>query len=405
MKTRDTEQCGLYYRLVTDACSKLVFVNDPGLAPGNIAKVLYPLRKCKRNEGFHFRGRYSCGKCEVCIANKFRVELDSITGRMFDPDIHPLVFFTLPLPQWPDGLPVINNCKNVGELLYWTPALLDKSSRDGFRMNDILLEFKRMAFDCVESCFPNCKIGVALFLHLSNDYLQFSPHVHGVICVTGMDKQYWPLKKVNGQFPDLAKAWRRVLGPGKRSLRSFRDELHDRWSNGCGTFFEKILTNCRQGILPGIQTENIGYQFIRQHPDAVVNIGSVISEAIRDDKKCVRAQWMKINKATGLEDPEGALGNVLRYGASGNMKTTEFRDLGAGMFSVVFQKGGIRKSCGKHDVLCRRLAQLRYASKGVRRYQLKGLFGAALGGRGTPYGRALTQEMNKGYPRTQQGAQ
>ena len=402
MKASNTIHRELYYQLENSASHNLHLSDDEGLVPSDVTTPFLPIEECKWNEDSPIRGIWPCGRCEVCLGYGLGRRVTSIVSRILDPTIHPMVSFTLSLPKWPVILPVINNCKNVGELLYWTPALLDG---DCLGMRDILNAYRKIAFNVVESIFPDTRIGVALFLHLANDYLQFSPHLHGIICSTGIAEEYWPLKMVNGEFPELGQGWRRVLGKEKMPLRDLKNELQIGWADAVGNYFQDILSVCKQNILPGIQTKNIGYQFLKNHPGVVNNVGHEISSAIRADKKCVYVKWMKVNSAIGLEEPVAALGNVVGYGASGNLKTTQFEKERRGRYSVFFKKSGSNQSCGKHDVLCRRLAQLRYASKGVRRYQLKGLFGAALGGRGTPYGRALTQEMNKGYPRTQQGAQ
>lgn len=336
---------------------------------------------------------HPCGRCEVCREYAVRERFHSLSERMLSPVVHDYAAFTLSLPKWPDVLPVVDNCKSVGELLYWTPELVN------LEMKDILRDMKAMAFGCVESCFPGCRVGVGLFLHFTNDFLQFSPHFHGVLCATGLDASYWPLKRVKGEFPKMGDAWRKVLGQGKRSLRDFRSELHERWADGLGSFYENILTKCHVSMLPGMDTTNIGYRLLQRHPDVVKDIGSVIAEAVRDDDRCLKVEWMKRDRVTGEEDPEGVFGKVLRYGLSGSMKSTEFRGLGGRMFSVVFRQNGRIRSCGDRPLLYRRLAQLHYASQGVRRYQVKGLFGAALGGRGKAYGRAFVEAMNRGYPR------
>jgi len=400
MKSIGQDVESVYFQLLNDTHRKAFYLDDVGLVPGSPSSVLKRQVGCARNIDNPYHRDYPCGACEVCMEKGVVRKLLKLSQRMLDPEIHEYVFFTLSLPKWPFGLPVVDGCKNLGELLYWTPPLIAEPCREGLGMQDILGGLKAVGFRVVESCFPDSVLGVVLFLHLADDYLQFSPHLHGVVCATALAKDCWPLKRDSrGGFPDMARAWRRALLRGGVSAREFQKMLHERWAEGLGRFFEEKLKKCSERSVPGVETKNVGYRFLNAHGHLANGIGDVIRDAVLADSKCVDARRMSRNVVTDEEDPAAAFRGVLGYGLDGHMKSTEIRSQGGWMYTVGFWLNGKWRSCGKHDVLCRRLVQLAYAGKGVKRYQAKGLFAAALGGRGRAYGDAFIAAMNRGYPR------
>lgn len=339
---------------------------------------------------------YPCGVCEVCRGSQVYRQFQKVSRRMFSSLKHDYYSVILSLPTWPDGIAQVGGCKSFGELFFVTPSLFDAGKE--VLLNGVLSGLRRTGVEAIQGCFPGMKLGLVACLHLVNDYMMFSPHLHVILCGTAMDNDFWPLEMDQaGRFPALGQAWRTVLG-GRRgmSARRFGWMLHERWVELLSSYCMQTFDRYRGGFRAGVATKNVAYgTFSGMTAGQVEALGPLIRRQVMSDPRCVQVKRIAINPKTGKVDLERSYKYATKYALRRAFRDVEFRDLGGGMVSAQVVKDGERRYAGDLETLQRRMLQYLSVSR-VRKYEGYGLFHA---GCGKVRHQAFVKVVNEGYPR------
>ena len=371
---------------------------DKGMLTFNSLRRVVKALNCKHNPHRYSHSPYPCGICEVCRGNQVYKQFQRISSNTFDPLIHDYYSIGLSLPRWPDEIPVIDGCRNFGELLFTTPTLFQPSK--DIPLHSILSGIRTVGREAIQDCFPGMKLGMFFGLHVVNDYMMFSPHIHSVLCGTAIDESYWPLEMdVKGRFPELGQAWRTILG-GRHSLsvRNVQKMLLINWADRLSEYLAQVFLQYKAGFIqPGtFPTANTAFNtFARMTQEDIEALKPIIRQAVVSDPACVYLKKVDMDLKAQKFSPAKAYKKVIEYAVTRPFKHTEFRELGAGMVSANVIEDGKKKYIGDFPTLVRRMLQY-FSIYGVRRFQAYGLFHP---GMGRVRHQAFIKAMNGGYPR------
>ena len=369
---------------------------DVGLVTDLSLKRLGKAMNCSHNRSAYSQG-YPCGICEVCRDRQISWQFQQVSKKTFSPLTHDYYSVILSLPKWPTGIPEFDGCKNFGELFFVTSHLF-RTGRD-VSLSQVLAGFRKSGMGAIQKCCPGLRLGMFSGLHLVNDWMMISPHLHVILCSTALDEKYWPLKMdEQGVFPELKQAWRSALG-GRRgmSLREFNKQLLEHWADLLSTYSVQVFERYRAGFLPArFVTKNVAFRtFTGMTAADIEAMGPLIRKAVLSDPNCVHVLKIAVDPRSGEFDPVTGHKFAVKYALSRPFKHIDFRDLGGGMVSAQVMKDGKRRYVGDFQTLQRRMLQY-FSVFRVRRYQAYGLFHT---GRGMAKHAAFVRAMNEGYPR------
>ena len=375
---------------------------DYGLMTDEGVKKVSQAYFCVLNTSNPLRRDNPCQVCEICRGRQVSWQYKRISKQTFSPQVHNYYSVVLALPRWPVGIPVIDGCNSLGELLFVTPRLF--TPLKGIPLNTVLSGFRREGRNSIQDCFPGLKLGMFVGLHIVNGYLMFSPHLHVILCGTAIVESYWPLKMdVNGRFPELGHAWRAAIGDRGISARDVRKNLLIHWADRLSEYYVQILQQYKAGFVPPetFSTANIAFNTLtRMTVEDIEALKPIIRQAVISDPACVAVKPIEMDPVEKKVDPVKGYEYAVRYAVARPFKHTQFRDLGGGMVSVQFLKDGERKYIGDFPTLLRRMLQFCSVYR-VRRYQPYGLFHP---GMGRDKFAAFVKAMNQGYPRNKKVA-
>ena len=378
---------------------------DLGLMTDQATKNLIKAIRCKHNIHNPNRSLFPCRICEVCRGNQVYRQFLSINQKTLSPLHHTYYSVVLSLPKWVDGMFDKKECNTFGELFFTTPHLFH-SNKD-VPLNSILSGFRKQGVRSIQQCFPEVKLGMFVGLHLVNDFMQFSPHLHVILCGTALDHTYLPLKMDdNGCFPTLSQAWRTPLG-GRRgmSVSTLKDQLLINWADSLSSYSVSTFQQYRSGYdLHKINTQNTAYRILSQMSESDIQaLQPMIRSAILHDSNCVFVKKIDTDPRTGGLDPEMGYKFALKYALSRPFKNIAFTDLGDGNVTALHSSNLASKYSddrsnqfiGSFETVKNRMLQF-FSVFRVRRYQGYGLFHS---GKGQDSHKMLIIAMNKGYPR------
>jgi len=372
---------------------------DYGLMTHHSWNRLSKAVKCKHNLSNPSRNPYPCLVCEVCRGNQVYSQFMKISSRTFSPLMSHNHYYSivLSLPKWPVGIPEINGCRNFGELFFVTPSLFQHLK--DVPLNSTLSGFRKEGKDAIQDCFPKIKLGMFLGLHLVNDYMSFSPHIHAILYGTGIDERYWPLSMdQSGGFPMLGEAWRSVVGGRGKSVRELKQELLIHWADRLSDFSIEYFLQCKAGFIKPetFTTANIAFNLLTgMTVEEIKALKPIIQQAVLSDPSCVYVKPIQSDLKAKELNPAKAFQKVVEYAVARPFKHTDFRDLGGGMVCASFLKDGERKYVGDFQTMLRHMLQY-FSVYRVRKYETYGLF--HMGG-GCGKRKAFIKAMNAGYPR------
>ena len=392
-----------YFKFVNNTYCYLrrLDAGDPDHPLGYYLRVIEKIRDCKFNPNKRFAHPiHWCRKCLKCqwIISKKRLRLlypSLPTASSSSP--HLSICLQQPQVCFDDDRTNVLGEKQktlLGKLLY-VPASLSTDLEISTR--HLVSGYRREAFESIKDCFPDLILGGLVSVHLDDRFMNFSPHIHAVLCGTGLLKKHWPLQRVDNSFPDLKKSWRSLIGR-KFGKKAFIHLLKEKYAERLSSYVVNYLKRLRSSLRTDIDTGRYSYacQFVCECPDLDA-FGEQIRQAVLDDPNTVYVGSITIDVKSGEQDPEVGLQNSIKYGVSGPTKDLTFRKSDNGPFIGAYTKDkkGKWKPCG---TLYRQFDQFikLHSVTYLRRYEK---YGYIRSNWGKEKQHALRLAMSKGYPR------
>ena len=281
-----------YYQLIQSIHTHALTQSnhDFGLLTNDSITKVAKTVTCSHNLSNPSCSAFPCGVCEVCRGKQAYGLSKDIIRRTFSAFTHDYFSITLSLPKWINWIPELNGCRSFGELFFITPNLFDPSAN--IPLNSTLSDLRKAGVNGIQQCFPTLRLGIIVGLHLANDFMLYSPHLHILLCGTGLEESYFPLKTdKQGKFTELGQAWRSVIGVnGGRgiSVRHFKKQLLEYWADLLSAYCVNVFLQYKAGFIPGLKTQNIAYNTFTQMTVADIEaLKPVIHQAILSDPACV----------------------------------------------------------------------------------------------------------------------
>jgi len=307
--------------------------SPPGIYTERGLKRLKQIRLCRQRLPVEQRRtpvdgkiRRDCRHCIICRYHHAKKKAKQLRDAVLNPKSYPHYSVALSLPHLRE--PWLKKGQEVPTAIRYLFALLginheyiwtDGTARDVSSAQGVT-ELRKAARKSLEACFPGYRLGMLCFTHLTDDYLNYRPHFHVVLCdalVESRDVDITPdqiksignVCKLDTFKANLAGHWARELS---KAISSYAATVvgSPAVQQGTQELLDPMLLKLRQRVKP---------------PDKLLSFAHRIERMAAKDSNLAY-----VKRIGGQANPiEMDLENVLDYDASGEFKRIMFAKEGS----------------------------------------------------------------------------